>query len=617
MRRFVSILLSLCFLLSGQTSSGQVIERVEPPCWWVGMNHSELQLLVYGENIGSYRAQLSYPGVQLLRSHQVENPNYLFLDLAIGPEAQPGEVELVFEKAGKKSLSYRYELKARTRGPLSPAGFDASDVIYLIFPDRFANGDPANDSVAEMLDKADRSIPDYRHGGDLQGIIDRVDYVVDLGATAVWINPFLEMNVPKYSYHGYAITDFYRVDPRHGSNSLFRELVSTYHEQGLKVIMDVVLNHCGRDHWFIKDLPSPDWINAWPSYTPCNFRLPTQTDPYASPEDLKGFTAGWFDRVMPDFNQGNPLLLTYLIQNCIWWIEYAGLDGLRLDTQPYSYKEGVAEWARRIRAEYPRINLVGEVWLTKSSHTSYWQAEARNADGYTSHLPSITDFPLHFAMTQAFNEADGWLTGLSRLYHTLSEDFIYAHPEKLLIFPDNHDLTRYFTSVEEDLEKWKMGMAFLLTTRGIPMIYYGTEILMTGRESDGHGGIREDFPGGWPGDERDAFTAAGRRPQEQEAFSYLRKLLNWRKGKAVLHHGKLQHYMPQAGIYVYFRYDDQETIMVVLNNKPERQKLDLDRFSARLKGFRAARDVVSGEVLEGLKEWELKGKSALVLELIK
>ena len=468
--------------------------RVEPPSWWTGMADPSLQLLVHGEDIAKATVLIDKPGLFLQEVRQTGNPNYLFLDLLVEQDARPGTYTLVFEYQREILAEYEYELMKRVPGSRDRQGFSSEDVIYLIMPDRFANGDPGNDNVEGMLEKADISNPDGRHGGDLAGITQRLGYLEDLGVTALWLNPVLENNMPAFSYHGYATTDYYQVDPRFGGNGAYLEFIDAAHEKGMKVIMDMVFNHCGSYHWWMNDLPDSGWVHAFPEFTRSNYRAETHMDPYASDFDRQRMLTGWFDRTMPDLDQTNEYLANYLIQNSIWWIEYAGLDGIRMDTYPYSDKAFMVEWIRRIRVEYPYFNVVGETWLQKESHTAYWQDEARNGDGYDSDLPTVTDFPMHYALIQAFTEEEGWTTGLSRLYYILSQDFNYPDPGNTVIFPDNHDLTRYFTSIHEDLDSWKMAMAFVLTTRGIPMLYYGTEFLMTGEESDGHGFIRQDFP---------------------------------------------------------------------------------------------------------------------------
>jgi glycosidase len=420
--------------------------------------------------------------------------------------------------------------------------------------------------------------------------------------------------MPSYSYHGYAITDFYRVDPRFGDNDQYKSLVDDCHRKGLKVIMDMVFNHCGSNHWWMKDLPMQNWIHQFPEFTRSNYRSETAMDPYASDFDRERMLTGWFDRTMPDLNQHNEILADYLIQNSIWWVEFAGLDGIRMDTYPYSYKDFMAKWMQRVLNEYPNFRVVGETWEQEETHTAYWENGSLISDGYNSHLPSVTDFPMQMALKDAFNEKEGWTTGLNRLYYILAQDFIYPDPFSNVIFADNHDLTRFYTDIGEDLNKFKMAMAFLLTTRGIPVIYYGTELLMTGDKSKGDGFIREDFPlGSWK------LTVSSQQPavssQQLEASQYLRTLLNWRKGSDVIHHGKLKQFIPQDGIYIYFRYDEKDAVMIVINKNTESRKPDLSRFREVLKDYRAGKDVVTGKAFILADGMEVPGETALVLEL--
>ena len=484
-------------------------------------------------------------------------------------------------------------------------------------PDRFANGDPANDDVDGMLEKADRSKSLGRHGGDIKGIVDHLDYLKDLGVTALWINPLLKNNMPKQSYHGYAITDYYRVDPRYGSNEDYKNLVAEAHKRDIKIIMDMVANHAGTGYYWNDDLPSGDWYNQWPGFTRSNYRGITQSDPNAAGSDHEKMVRGWFDHTMADLNQHNELLAEFLIQNTIWWIEYLGLDGIRQDTYPYSYKDFMAEWMERILLEYPNYNVVGEVWLNYPSLVSYWLDNKTNPDGYQSNLTNVFDFPLMYAVDKAFNENDGWDTGLLRLYEILAQDYLYSDPMNIVTFTDNHDGDRFFTKMQEDIRKFKLGMVFYMTARGIPQIYYGGEILMTGREHDGHGYIREDFPGGWPGDEKNAFTKEGRTPMQQEAFTFTRRLLNWRKGSEVVQFGEFTHYIPENGVYVYFRHNEEESVMVMLNNTEEEREVDLSRFAQNIDGYSKGRSVLTRKLFENLDKIIVPAKSPMIVELVK
>ena len=608
----------LYFPATGQKQSAKaenIAFRVEPPSWWAGMKHAELQLLVYGKDISLTEVVFDYPGVTLAKKHLVENPNYLFLDLLLAKDVKPGSFDIRFMRGKKALFTYKYVLNEREPGSAERIGFGPSDVVYLLMPDRFANGDPSNDNMPGMLEPANRSNPSGRHGGDIAGIRNNLDYIKDLGMTAIWINPVLENNNPAYSYHGYAITDLYKVDPRFGTNADYIALVKEANSKGLKVIKDMIFNHCGINHWFINDLPMSNWVHQFPEFTRSNFRAEALTDPYATEYDLNKLLMGWFDTNMPDFDQRNPFVTEYLIQNSIWWIEMAGLDGIRLDTQPYPYKEMIAAWGKRVFEEYPNFNIVGEAWLNREGMNAYYQKDAIVGDGYNSYLPSITDFSMYGAMSRAFTEADGWSEGMARLYYVLAQDFLWADPSQNLIFLDNHDLNRYFNSVGRDMNAMKMALSFLLTTRGIPQIYYGTELLMDGAENQGHGNIRKDFPGGWPGDSTNAFTREGRTAAQNEIFSYMQRLLQFRKNSQPITQGNLRHFIPADGVYVYFRTSGDETVMVVLNNSNAPKKLDMARYAEMLKGFTSATDVISLQKLSLESGIESQARSAMVLEL--
>jgi len=613
---FFAIFLQSLILLS-QIS----FQRVEPPFWWAGMQDSSLQLMVYGNKIAQSNVIADYPGVILRKTIRLENPDYLILDLEITKDARPGNIPLVFEYKREIVFSIDYELKSRYEGSRERQGFGKDDVIYLIMPDRYSNGDKGNDSVAGMLEAARRSDPNGRHGGDIKGISDKLDYIADLGVTAIWLNPVLENNMPAYSYHGYAITDFYCVDPRFGDNDQYKSLVDNCHKKGLKVIMDMVFNHCGSNHWWLQDMPMESWIHQFPGFTRSNYRAETAMDPYASDFDREKMQTGWFDKTMPDLNQHNKILANYLVQNSIWWLEFAGLDGIRMDTYPYSYKDFMTKWMQRVLKEYPYFRVVGETWQQKETHTAYWQAGSPVSGDYSSYLPSVTDFPLQYALKDAFNEQEGWTNGLARLYYVLAQDFIYSDPFCNTIFADNHDLTRFYTSIGEDLNKFKMAMAVLLTTRGIPVIYYGTELLMTGEKSNGDGFIRQDFPlGEWQLAVGSKQLTVGSRQltvdsRQEEALQYLKTLLKWRKGSEVIHHGKLKQFIPQDGIYVFFRYDEEDAVMVVINKNKENRKLDLTRFQEVLKDYRRGKNVVTKKVFLLEEGIDVPGKTALVLEL--
>lgn len=617
MKRQCAFLLLLLFPVILFSQNNELL-RVEPPFWWAGMSNPNLQILLYGNDISLSSIEINHPGVELKKVNKVENPNYLFLDVTIGKDIQAGSFDIIFKVGNKLMAPYTYELKERKAASAERKGFNNSDAIYLLMPDRFSNGDTLNDNMPGMAEKADRNNPDGRHGGDIKGITNHLDYIKDMGFTAFWCNPLLENNYPEYSYHGYAITDFYNIDRRYGTNEDYVQLVEEAHNRKLKVIMDMVLNHCCTNNWFILDLPEQDWIHQSPEYTRSNFRASTIPDPHASEYDRTRLLTGWFDKHMADLNQTNPYLSKYLIQNSIWWIEYADLDGIRVDTQPYSYKEFITEWSKAVFNEYPDFNVVGETWLQEESITAYFQKDASNKDSYNSGIPSITDFPTYYAITNAFNEKDAWTTGLARIYYVLAQDFLYSYPENNLIFCDNHDLSRYYTSLGKDLKKWKMGISYLMTSRGIPMVYYGTEILMTGKEEEGHGQIRKDFPGGWPGDPVDMYTTAGRSDDQNEAYKYLQKLLKWRQSKEVLHTGKLTQFVPENETYVYFRHNEKACIMVAFNNsKNEMKALKMDKYAECVKNYNYATNVITNETVNYLDAITIPPKSVVVLELKK
>jgi len=590
------------------------VQRIDPPFWWIGMKNSSLQLMVYGNNISQTIPKITDSGVKLKQVILVESPNYLFLDLDLS-SAEAGSFTIDFYKGKKKIVSSTYQLKQRQIKAEEMTGFDNSDAIYLLMPDRFANGNPDNDDMPGMLEKADRSNPNGRHGGDIQGIVDNLDYIKDLGATSIWINPLLENNMSAYSYHGYAVTDLYKVDARFGTNDDYKNLVQTAHRKGLKIIQDMIFNHLGSGYFWKDDLPTEDWYNQWPEFTRSNYRGGVVNDPHASNYDYKKMVKGWFDTSMADLNQKNPLMANYLIQNSIWWIEYLSLDGIRQDTYPYPDKDFMAEWMRRVLEEYPNYNVVGEVWLSYPQAVAYWLENDMNADGYHSHLTNVFDFPLMYAISKAFNEEEGWSTGTAQLYEVLSQDYVYSDPMKLVLFADNHDGDRLYTKLGKDISKFKLAMAFLFTARGIPQIYYGTEILMTGHEHQGHGFIREDFPGGWDSDTNSAFSREGRTDEQNEAYDFLKRLMNWRKNNNAVQEGKLTHYLPEDGVYVFFRHTKNESVMVMLNNSNEDIEVNLDRFSESLKGYSKGQNVLDRMYWETLDKIIVPAKSPLIIEL--
>ncbi len=589
--------------------------RVEPPFWWTDFQHPELQLLVHANNISATTIAISYPGVKVISIESVENPNYLFINLLITPEAKPGKFPIRFMKKKAVVNEYIYELRQRDLSRNYHRGFDASDVIYLLMPDRFANGDTTNDDLPGMKEPVNRVNPNGRHGGDIKGIADHLGYLEDLGVTALWINPLLENNMEIYSYHGYSTTDYYKIDPRFGTNEDYVALADSIHIRGMKLIMDMIFNHCGSFHWWMDDLPSSDWINKWPEFTRTSYRAGTVSDPYASRIDSIRFVKGWFDQTMPDLNQHNSYLKNYLIQNSIWWTEFAHLDGIRQDTQPYPFKDMMSEWGKRMKDEYPHFNIVGECWMAYPSTVAYWQQDAPNKDGYNSYLPSVFDFPMYDALRDAFTQPEGWNTGILHLYEVLSQDGAYPNPMNIVTFADNHDVNRYLKTQQDDVRNLKMAMAFILTTRGIPQIFYGTEMLMTTGEDEGHGALRQDVPGGWPGDLQDAFTEKGRTPEQQDMYTHLQTILRWRKNNPVIHSGQLRHYIPQDGVYVYFRYNETDTVMVVMNNQETEISLDTKRFCDYLGPKATGNEVISGKFIPAMNDLVIPGKMVYILEI--
>lgn len=579
------------------------------------MKNTSLQILFHNKdiNIADYQPSIQYDGVTLKEVKKVENPHYLFLTLDVSQSAKAGRVPVTF-KAGKKTITHEYDLRQKSTDKNRIMGFSPADVLYLIMPDRFANGDPSNDSIPGMYEGANAKEDFARRGGDLKGISDHLDYIKDFGVTALWLNPVLENNQKRQSYHGYAITDLYKVDRRFGTNEDYVNFIKKCHDNGLKVIQDMVMNHIGNEHWLMYDLPEKNWIHQFPEFTRSNYRGSVISDPYKSKYDETLMSNGWFDTSMPDVDQTNELFATYLIQNTLWWIEYAGLDGIRMDTYPYPDKDFMARWAKEVLTEYPTFNIVGEAWVNYIPTTAYWQKDMNNNDGYESNLPSVTDFAFFGAVPQALHEQGGWDTGLARLYNLLAQDFLYPNANANLTFLDNHDVTRFFLSCGRDINKFKMGMTFLLTTRGIPQLYYGSELLMDG-DGGHHPNVRKTFPGGWPGDEKNAFTKEGRTPEQNDAFNHLRTLLNWRKGESAIHSGKLTHYIPQDNVYVYFRYNDTKTVMVVMNGNTEAKTIGTKRYAENIKNAKSARDVIGDKTVDDLSTLTIPAQTALVLEL--
>ncbi len=596
------------------------VERVEPPNWWVDLKNPELQLLVNGEDIGKATPRIDYPGVRLEAVHRADSPNYLFLDLAVEADAQPGSFPIVFTFSDGSTHTYQYELLSREKPAEGHVGFKSSDAIYLITPDRFANGDPSNDIDPDLLEKTIDREDDYgRHGGDIRGMIEHLDYIEEMGFTAIWPSPLLINDMESSSYHGYAMTDFYRVDPRFGTLEEYKELVEKAGEKGILIVMDQVANHSGVEHWWMDDLPFNNWINHQELYENneelvySNHRRTTNQDLYASKVDKKGMTAGWFVPTMPDLNQENPFMAKYLIQNSIWWIETLGLGGIRQDTYPYPDKQFMSDWAGAIMTEYPNFSIVGEEWSYNPLLIRYWQDGANNKDGYDSNLTSTMDFAMQGNIVVGLHEEEQWDTGLVKMYEGLANDFAYPAPEDIMIFLDNHDKSRIYTQFGEDLTKTKMGLAYMLMLPRIPQIYYGTEILMSDAANPGdHGLIRTDFPGGWENDETNAFTGEGLSKEQAEMQNYLKTLLNYRQNSVAIHKGETLHFAPQDGTYVLSRALENEQVIVILNKNEEAVNLNLERFEELGLQGTAVRNILTGEEITWGRELELPFKGAFI-----
>ncbi|MEQ8627134.1 glycoside hydrolase family 13 protein [Ekhidna sp.] len=606
----------LLFFLSLQLF-GQETHHIDPPFWWTDMPTNELQIMLHGENIGAYDPVIDNESVKLESVSELPNANYLVLNLVINANAEPGSFQIELKNGKKTKKRINYELKERTSDSNRNLGFDASDVIYLLMPDRFANGNPDNDIVEGMLEETDRSNPDARHGGDIQGVSDHLEYIKELGMTAVWLTPTFENDMkPKYgAYHGYAATDLYKIDRRFGSNEAFKSFVEKCHDMGLKVIMDMIHNHVGDQHWWLKDLPADDWFHDIKEYGTTNFRGEVQSDPYASKYDSDKLIKGWFVPELADLDQRNPVLAKYLIQNSIWWIEYSGVDGIRMDTYVYPYKEYLTRWVSEVLTSYPNFNVVGESWVNEVGHEAYWQTGAPGTNGYDSKLPSVTDFQVTFSVDKALTEDFGWDTGLRRLYYTLSQDRLYADPMKNVIFLDNHDLERFADRVNNDFDLFKMGYAYLMTMRGIPQVYYGTELMLGNSSAGSWAKQRADMMGGWKEDERSVFKADERNSQENEAFEFVKKITNWRKYSKAIHQGKLTHFIPEDNIYVYFRYTDEEAVMVVMNRNEESKTIDYNRFSEILDNYNSGINVMNGSSVNVKEDFEVGPKQTSVFEL--
>ena len=611
------------------------VERVEPLCWWTGMETS-LQLMVKGEGVSGFEPAFEGKGLKVEAVHKCDSPDYLFIDVKVSPKAREGVHYLIFTPSDGSEGGFRYPYLIRHRMKTSTAreSFSGKDLVYLIMPDRFANGDPSNDdgfpggvyddgsalpwNVPEIAERSDRSADFGRHGGDIRGQIEHLDYIAGLGATAVWNTPLLLDNQRRASYHGYACGDYYHIDPRFGDNALFREFVDSCHAKGLKVIMDVVTNHCGTAHWWMENPPFEDWCHVFPEYTGTNVLFSAYMDPHASQYDRNLQESGWFVPSMPDMNLDNPFVLKYFQQWAVWWAEYSGLDGFRVDTYPYNEPGPMSEWCAAVRKEYPWINIVGECWDPEVCQLAYWQAGARNHDGFDSKLPCIMDFPLRDAMVSALTEDTPlWGEGMTRVYSAISHDFAYADPMNMMVFMANHDHSRMGDVLGADAARMKLGLAMLATLRGIPQIFSGDEMMFMasgGRDNDG--AKRIDFPGGWDGDEVDLFTPEGRLAAgAEDLYGYARALFTWRRDCPVIHDGKTMHFMTRDNTYAYFRYNDSGKVFVFINNSTVEKAIPWNTYSEIVPAVAEGKDVVTGETVRLSSETRVGAKSALIVEL--
>ncbi|WP_213196132.1 glycoside hydrolase family 13 protein [Cloacibacterium caeni] len=594
-------------------------QRVEPAFWWKGMKNPELQILLYGKNIAQQNIELS-DGIQIKDLTKVENPNYVFITINTNEINTPKFK--IFLKNGKKTIStYQYELKERTPNSSLRESYTSKDVFYLIMPDRFANGDEKNDSNKSLIEKANRKSEGGRHGGDLRGIINNLDYLKNLGVTTLWLTPVCEDNEKAYTYHGYAQTDLYKIDARYGTNEEYRELSTELKKRDMKLVKDYVTNHWGVSHWLIQDLPTKDWIHWFEDgkngFKRSNYRTNSQMNPYAADVDKKVALDGWFDTTMPDLNQSNPLVLKYLIQNAIWWIEYAQLDGYRVDTYPYNDKDGMAKWCKAITDEYPNFNIVGETWMYDPAQIAFWQKDSKvgEIENYNSNLPSVMDFMLYENLPKALQEEENWDKGMIRLYNSFASDFLFPNPKNMMVFFENHDTPRINEMFNGNPAYYKLALTIVSTVRGIPQLYYGSEIGMRGDKNKGDADIRRDFPGGWKGDVQNAFVS--RTPEQNEFFDYTQKLLNWRKSKDVIHNGKTKNFSPERNVYVYFRYNDEEKVMVVINSSDKEQTIEMNRFQEMVPSSFIAKDVMKDAEVQIKDLLTIPAKSSLILEINK
>jgi glycosidase len=614
MIRILSAFLILCYSLQAEAQP----LNFYPSHWWVGMKNKELQIMIHAKDVGKTKKCIfKEPGIQVKKIHPVENKDYLFIDLVLSAQIKPGLKKGMLIH-GKDSISFEYELKKRNlnNGIDYAKGVTSKDFIYLIMPDRFSNGDLSNDRIPGMMDQSLRRDTVYnRHGGDLQGIINHLDYLKDLGVTTIWLNPVLENNMPERTEHGYAITDHYKVDPRLGGNSAYRKLVDKAHENGMKIIQDAIYNHVGSKHFTVTDAPMKDWLNQWPSYTNTNYKEQPLFDSYASKKDKTQMSDGWFTKEMPDLNQRNPFVALFLIQHAIWCVEEFGIDGWRIDTYAYNDLNFMNRCNAALMSEFPSISIFGETWVHGVPNQSYFCENNINTS-FKSNLPGATDFQALWGITDAMTKPFGWTDGVNKLYNTLTQDFLYKDPMRNVVFLDNHDISRFFSVIGSNKNKYKSSLSWLLTTRGIPQIYYTSEFATTGVTNPNDGLVRLDFPGGWKEDSINKFIAKGRSETDEEIFQHIRTLANFRKKSTALQTGKFMQYIPVDGLYIYFRYDKNQTILVALNTGTKSITIHPEDYTERTAGFKSYRSIFETEIHD-LRDITLEPEQSLVLELIK
>lgn len=615
-QKFSALLLLLCF-----THAFSQSVEIYPPNWWTGMKTSNVQILLRGAEVDFSTGVFSvnYPGVTLTKTHTFENGKYVALDVEIATNALPGNVLIEYKK-GKKKTSYQWPLKSRegVNGVTYANGVTSKDFIYLVLPDRFSNGNTANDKIAGMRDQTlNRDSIYHRHGGDLQGVANHLDYLQDLGVTAVWLMPVLENDRTERTEHGYAFTNHYKIDPRLGGAEAYKQVSKGLHSRGMKLIQDAVYNHIDIDHFLVKDKPAADWFHQWPTFTQTSYKDQPLYDPYGSKADQKKTSDGWFTTVMADVNQSNPFVSTYLIQHAIWCVEEFGVDGWRIDTYLYNDLAFMNQCNAALMNEYPKLSIFGELWVHGVPAQSYFVENNVSVPDFKSNLPGATDFQtLFYGITPALNENFGWTEGVNKLYTTLAYDYLYKDPSRNVIFLDNHDINRFFSVVGEDVAKHKMGIQWLLTYRGIPQFYYGSEVLMKG-VTNPDGWVRLDFPGGWAGDKKNAFTGEGLTPEEKDVQALVKKLANFRKTSTALQTGKLMQYVPQDGVYVYFRYDANQTIMCVINPSSKEVGINFANYQERTTGFTKGTHVVENTHLDLRTKQTIGPKQMWILELKK